>query len=294
MRGTIVAIHHGRKALTVRIDAGLSRQLPSAYAAEQLDHAYALTGHAAQGAALDHAYDQRPDVLDHKRRCPSGAARTSWFKLFGNMRRRCGHVRVMALDEGLLWRRSAKGDVDAFGLLFEQHANAIYNYCFRRMGDWGVAEDMLSTVFLEAWRRRDTEVPEDKVLPWLYGIATNVIRNRQRSDRRLAAALKRVPAARSDPGFSERADERLDDERTMKEALALLRLLPRREQDVFALCAWAGASYEDAALALGIPVGTVQSRLSRARRRLDRLVAESGHVAKKTTSVRSRSHEHRA
>ncbi len=56
MRGTIVAIHHGRQALTVRIDAGLSRRLPSAYTAEHLDHAYALTGHAAQGATLDHAY----------------------------------------------------------------------------------------------------------------------------------------------------------------------------------------------------------------------------------------------
>jgi AAA domain-containing protein/TrwC relaxase len=56
MRGTIVAIDRKRETLTVRIDAGLSRELPSAYAAEHLDHAYALTGHAAQGATLDHAY----------------------------------------------------------------------------------------------------------------------------------------------------------------------------------------------------------------------------------------------
>jgi conjugative relaxase-like TrwC/TraI family protein len=56
MRGTIVAIDHDSETLTVRIDAGYSRQLPSAYAAEHLDHAYALTGHAAQGATVDHAY----------------------------------------------------------------------------------------------------------------------------------------------------------------------------------------------------------------------------------------------
>ena len=56
MRGTIVAIHQRRKALTVRIDGGPSREVPSAYAAEHLEHAYALTGHAAQGATLNHAH----------------------------------------------------------------------------------------------------------------------------------------------------------------------------------------------------------------------------------------------
>jgi DNA-directed RNA polymerase specialized sigma24 family protein len=76
-----------------------------------------------------------------------------------------------------LWARSRLGDTDAFGLLFERHARAIYNYCFRRTGDWAVAEDLLSVVFLEAWRRRNKDLPEGKVLPWLFGIATNVVRN---------------------------------------------------------------------------------------------------------------------
>ena len=75
-----------------------------------------------------------------------------------------------------------------FGLLFERHARAIYN-CFRRTADWAVAEDLTSIVFLEAWRRRERELLPEKVLPWLYGIATNVIRNRRRSLRRHAAAL---------------------------------------------------------------------------------------------------------
>ncbi len=188
-----------------------------------------------------------------------------------------GHDPSMGADDSTLWRRSRAGDVGAFGVLFERHAAEIYNYCFRRVGDWSIAEDLLSVVFLEAWRRREKELPHDKVLPWLYGIATNVVRNQRRSQRRYAAALKRVPAPRSDQGFTELADVRVDDDRQMRHVLTLIRKLPRREQEVFALCGWFELNYEDAALALDVPVGTVRSRLSRARARLRELDPTHGH-----------------
>ncbi len=176
-----------------------------------------------------------------------------------------------------LWTRSRAGDRDAFGALFERHAKLIYNYCFRRVGSWATAEDLLSLVFLEAWRRREKELPPDKVLPWLYGIATNVVRNQRRSERRFAAALSRLPANEPELDFSGESDERVDDEWQLQGALDLLRRLPKREQDVLALCAWMDLSYEDAALALGVPVGTVRSRLSRARARLRELDPGFGH-----------------
>jgi RNA polymerase sigma factor (sigma-70 family) len=166
----------------------------------------------------------------------------------------------MELPDSVLWSRSRAGDADAFGLLFERHAKAIYNFCFRRVGDWAVAEDLLSIVFLEAWRRRDKELPAGKVRPWLYGIATNVVRNRRRSERRFAAAVRRVPKPDSESSFAELADARLDDVRQMKRGLALIDRLPKHEQDAFALCAWSDLSYEDAALALDVPIGTVRSR----------------------------------
>ena len=53
-----------------------------------------------------------------------------------------------------LWRRAVAGDAEAFGQLFDLHAKAVYNFCFRRLADWAMAEDMTSAVFLEAWRRR--------------------------------------------------------------------------------------------------------------------------------------------
>ena len=204
----------------------------------------------------------------------------------GNWRVAIGHERVeMPVDDGTLWSRSRAGDADAFGLLFERHARAIYNYCFRRLGDWAAAEDLVSIVFLEAWRRREKELPPEKVLPWFYGIATNVLRNRRRAERRYAVALRRVPASRWTADFAGDADERVDDERQMRKVLALVARLPRREQEVLALCGWSGLSYEEAATALNVPVGTVRSRLSRGRQRLRELDPDFGHGEGRTANV---------
>jgi RNA polymerase sigma-70 factor (ECF subfamily) len=177
----------------------------------------------------------------------------------------------MRPDDGMLWARVQAGDGEALGYLFERHGNAIYNYCFRRVGEWSTAEDLVSIVFLEAWRHRGQQLPADKVLPWLYGIATNVVRNRRRAERRYAAALSRVREPASVPGFAEEADSRLDDERQMRDVLEVIARLPKSHQEVLVLCGWCGLAYEEAAVALGIPVGTVRSRLSRARRRLREL-----------------------
>jgi RNA polymerase sigma factor (sigma-70 family) len=196
--------------------------------------------------------------------------------LVGNPTPVSGHERGVDLDDAVLWSRARNGDADAFGLLFERHARAIYNYCFRRVASWVVAEDLVSIVFLEAWRRRSKPLP-GKELPWLYGIATNVVRNRRRDERRHAAALRRVPPPEPAAGFEDDSDARVDDEELMARALELLARLPRREQEVFALCAWSELSYEDAAAALGVPIGTVRSRLSRARARLRELDSPSGH-----------------
>jgi len=176
-----------------------------------------------------------------------------------------------------LWAAAQTGDDAAFGLLFERHAKPIYNYCFRRSGNWTAAEDLLSVVFLEAWRRRDVDVAEGMVLPWLYGVATNVCRNATRSQRRYRQALQRMPPVQPTPDFSGDIEARLDDERQMQSVLALVGRLRKEEQDVFWLCGWSELSYEEAATALHVPVGTVRSRLSRARARLRELGADFGH-----------------
>jgi RNA polymerase sigma factor (sigma-70 family) len=177
-----------------------------------------------------------------------------------------------------LWSRVQRDDAEAFGLLFERHEKAIYNFCFRHVGDWAAAEELTSIVFLEAWRRRDKQLASGFVRAWLFGIATNVIRNRHRSERRHRAALARLPVEYRTPSFTDDADARLDAERAMCAILAGVKRLPRREKDVIALCVWSDLSYDEAATALGVPIGTIRSRLSRARRRLRELEPGRGHV----------------
>lgn len=177
-----------------------------------------------------------------------------------------------------LWQRAVAGEPRAFGELFERHSQAIYLFNFRRTADWSLAEDLTSVVFLEAWRRRsDVQLVHESALPWLFGIATNVLRNARRSLRRHRGALGRIPLER-EPDFADETSERLDDQRRMREILAAFATLPKREQEVVALCRWSGLSYEEAAVALEIPVGTVRSRLARARRRLQELDTRSGHA----------------
>ena len=177
------------------------------------------------------------------------------------------------LDDGELWSAVAGGDADAFGTLFERYSRDIYNYCFRRSGNWAQAEDLTSVVFLECWRRREITLDGAKVRPWLFGIATNVCRSQWRSLVRHRAALRRLPAPDRGPDVAEEAVGRLEDEERMRTLLSCVSHLPEREQDVLALCVWSELSYEDAAAALEVPIGTVRSRLARARARLGARVA---------------------
>lgn len=188
--------------------------------------------------------------------------------------------RVVTATDQQLWQEALDGSPAAFGLIFERHAKAVYNFSFRRTGSWSLAEDITSDVFLLAWRRRRAvvfTVDCGSVLPWLYGVASNIVRNRRRSERRATAAFARLDATEAEADFSDDLVGRLGDERRMREVLAVVEQLASHEQEVLALCAWAGLSYEDCALALDIPVGTVRSRLARARAHLAELVAASGH-----------------
>jgi RNA polymerase sigma factor (sigma-70 family) len=169
--------------------------------------------------------------------------------------------------------RIRAGDPDAFGLLFDTCAGAVYKLGFRLTANWSAAEDVVSLTFLEAWRLRATIDPVGESLqPWLLGIAVNVCRNLARASRRHQAAVSRIPPPPAVPDFAEELAGRLDDAAQLHQIAEALSALRRGEREVIALCVWSGLDYTTAAGALGVPVGTVRSRLSRARRRLRKLV----------------------
>jgi len=176
--------------------------------------------------------------------------------------------------------RLRAGDPDAFGVLFDQYARAVYNLGFRLTGNWSAAEDVVSVTFLEAWRLRNRIGHGGEPLrPWLLGIAVNVSRNLTRASRRHQAALSRLAPQPPVPDFAEELAGRLDGQARLREAGKALGALGRGEREVIALCVWSELDYAAAASALGVPVGTVRSRLSRARRKLRKLAATAGEPA---------------
>jgi RNA polymerase sigma factor (sigma-70 family) len=157
-----------------------------------------------------------------------------------------------------------------FGQLFDRHAQAVHAFCARRTADLALAEDLTSITFLEAWRHRD-RVPLgqiDGALPWLLGVANNVVRNARRGQRRYRAVLERIPPASIAPPAEDQAVARSVTEAKLRDALGAISALPEGEQEVVMLVLGSGLSYEEAATALTIPIGTVRSRLSRARAKL--------------------------
>ena len=168
--------------------------------------------------------------------------------------------------------RIRAGDPEAFRELFRDHAQLVYRHAVRTTGDWDAAEDIVSLTFLEAWRLRGKLRDEgDSPRPWLMGIAVNVLRNTGRAARRHERALARLPLRDVLPDFADELVGRITDSEELAAAKTALGQLRRSEREVFALCVWSGLGYAEVAEALGVPVGTVRSRLSRARTRLRKL-----------------------
>ncbi|MFF9364993.1 RNA polymerase sigma factor [Streptomyces griseoluteus] len=186
-----------------------------------------------------------------------------------------------------LHARIRAGDPEAFRELFRAYAQLVFRHAVRVSGDWATAEDVVSLTFLEVWRLRaklrdECETPR----PWVMGIAVNVLRNTTRAARRHSVALTRLPAKKPVPDFVDELVGRIADAEELAAAGRALARLRRGEREVFTLCVWSGLNYAEAAQALGVPVGTVRSRLSRTRTRLRKLAAEELAAGRKRQYAR--------
>ncbi|MGY1734248.1 RNA polymerase sigma factor [Geodermatophilus sp. SYSU D01045] len=153
---------------------------------------------------------------------------------------------------------------ELFATLFDRHATAVHRYLGRRVGE--LADDLLSETFLVAFRRRADYRPERlDVRPWLIGIATNLVHGAARAERRRYRVLARA-AAEPDARPDDDPHDRLDAEALRGPLAAALAGLKTPDRDVLLLVAWGDLSYEEVATVLDVPVGTVRSRLHRARR----------------------------
>ncbi|MFG1851136.1 RNA polymerase sigma factor [Actinomadura geliboluensis] len=169
-------------------------------------------------------------------------------------------------DDAALIERSLR-EPEVFAALYDRHAPAVHRYVRRRLGDQA-ADDVVAETFLAAFRRRGRYDPDrPDALPWLYGIAANLIGKHRRSETRMLRALARTGADPvTDP--MEGADARVSASASSRALAGALAGLSARDRDVLLLVAWADLSYQQVAEALSIPLGTVRSRLNRARRKV--------------------------
>jgi RNA polymerase sigma factor (sigma-70 family) len=158
---------------------------------------------------------------------------------------------------------------EAFALLYDRYAADIHRYAARRLGD-SAADDITADTFLTAFRVRSRyDLTRANARPWLYGIAGNLIGRQRRTEVRALRALARTghdPVAASwRDSWVEETDTRIAAQGPLAGALAAL---SAGDRNVLLLVAWADLTYQEVAEALDIPVGTVRSRLNRARRKV--------------------------
>lgn len=153
---------------------------------------------------------------------------------------------------------------DCFALLFDRHAPAIHSYVARRLGA-DAADDLTAEVFLIAFQRRQAyNAAYADARPWLYGIATNLVGRRRRDEARLLRAIARSGGNAPAESVAEQVTDRVAAQAIRGRLASALGRLSRGQRDVLLLAA-SGLSGQEIAAALGIPAGTVASRLARAR-----------------------------
>lgn len=155
-----------------------------------------------------------------------------------------------------------------FGVVYERHLPRVAEYLARRVGP-ELGEDLAAEVFARAFRGRDKyRAQHESALPWLLGIASHLVGDHRRAERRRLAALE---------GMTVAVPLSTDDQIALitPALVARLRDLPAGHRDALLLVVWGELSYQEAASALGISVGTVRSRIARARERLARDLSDA-------------------
>ncbi|WP_181763675.1 RNA polymerase sigma factor [Streptomyces albidus (ex Kaewkla and Franco 2022)] len=171
------------------------------------------------------------------------------------------------LEDSVLVQAS-QTDPQRFAELYDRHAPDIHRYAARRLGET-TADDVVAETFLVAFRRRDRFDPSrGAARPWLYGIASNLIAGHRRSEVMQYRVLAKTAVDPVVEGHHERSDSRVAAAAVTRQLGAALARLSKGDRDVLLLIAWESLTYDEVAQALEIPVGTVRSRLNRARKKV--------------------------
>jgi RNA polymerase sigma factor (sigma-70 family) len=178
-------------------------------------------------------------------------------------------TKLTATDDASLWLAAISGTATAFATLFQRHRSAVFRKAYGKTHSIQDAEDVVATVFLEAWRNKSkVRVVQGSILPWLLATTTFVTLNQQRSMRRYRNMLAALPAPTAQPDHAEEVLDRIEMAERNRELDRILVRLNTKDQVIVDLCLVEQMTMVDVALVLDIPTGTVKSRLNRIRQRL--------------------------
>jgi len=191
------------------------------------------------------------------------------------MRRRRGSA---AADDAAVIESSWR-EPERFAVLFDRHAPHIHRYLARRAGR-EVAGDLVAETFLAAFAKRDRyDLSRADARPWLYGIATNLVGQHRRDEARQYRISQAAVAEPDVRGHAERVAADVTAQAMRPLLDAVLAALPAGDRDVLLLIAWEQLTYQEVSQALAIPVGTVRSRLNRARTKVRQALAGTDAAA---------------
>jgi len=179
---------------------------------------------------------------------------------------------------------------ERFGMLFRRHAAEIHGYAARRLGV-SAADDVVAETFLVAFRLRARyDQSRENARPWLYGIATNLIAHHRRAEARSYQALVRTGVDPVAESFADDAVARVSAAGSWPLVAGALARLRPEDRDVLLLVASADLTYDQVSEALSVPVGTVRSRLHRARSQVRQALRELDPARRSTEEQEGNHH----
>ena len=172
----------------------------------------------------------------------------------------------------------SQSEPEAFGAIFDRHADAVFGYFARRVPRPEVPDLVAETFRLAFDARARFDPGRVRARPWLYGLATNVLRHHLRRARRERAAHLRLVPPDAVTGDEDALAASLDAAAEWPAVAAALDTLADIDREALLLLAWEELSYAEIAEATGVPVGTVRSRINRARRQVRELIEATGQL----------------
>jgi RNA polymerase sigma-70 factor (ECF subfamily) len=189
------------------------------------------------------------------------------------------------VSDSALWLEASTGTERSFAILFDRYRTRVFRKAYAQVRNVADAEDVVALVFLEAWRNRaKVRIVDGSLLPWLLTVTNYVLLNQNRTARRYSRLLAAMPAPEQEPDHADEVIERLDRDAQLVAIRSVMGKLSTQEQAIIDLCLVEELTVATAAAVLDIPVGTVKSKLHRAkekvRKRLPRDVPANEFAAR--------------